>query len=120
MKLQVRSLNSGGIDVFAAWLKNKTGPAPVEILDDQKYSDDIAASYNIDPSRQFDTSYQLGKYLHETVFVNVPDAARLSAETGIWAWISLAFIDSLLARSASRKGKPLNLPHYIEVASQQG
>jgi hypothetical protein len=120
MNVQVRSLNADGIKVFTKWLDNPTGVAPKEILFDPQFTEEIADCYTVDLGRQFDTSYQLGKYLHEAVFTDVKDVARLTAETGIWAWISLAFIGNLLSRSASKKGKPLSSSHYIEIDSQQG
>jgi hypothetical protein len=120
MNLQVRSLNSNGVAAFSSWLVEGKGDAPIEILDDPQFFDEIVDRYAVDPTRTFNTSYELGKYLHESVFVDVTDVARLSAETGVWAWISLVFIDSLLARSTARKGKPLSLPHYVEVDSQHG
>lgn len=120
MKVQVRSLNNEGVAIFTAWLAGGKGNAPSEILEDPKYCDDISEIYTADLERKFDTSYQLGKYLHESVFTNVVDAAELAGARGMWAWVSLAYIDSLVARSAARKGKPLSQPHYIEVDSQQG
>lgn len=118
--VQVKSLNKEGIEQFLQWLKDKQGNAPVSMLNDPQFCDELDTLYTVDLGRTFQTSYQLGKYLHETVFVSVTDVARLSSQTGLWAWISLAFIDCLTARSAQRKGKPLDIPHYIEVDSQQG
>jgi hypothetical protein len=120
MKLKVRALNDEGITEFESWLKNPLAAAPTEILTDPRYSEEIADSYDVDTSQAFETSYQLGKYLHHEVFKQVKNYVHLSSENGIWAWISLAFIDSLLARSTSRKGRPLSSPHYIDIATPQG
>lgn len=120
MKRKVQSLNSAGIEIFRAWLINPAGDPPVNLLEDARYCDDILEEYFVDVSRTFATSYELGKYLNEEVLPKVTDPVQLSAATGIWAWISLALIQNLLARSTTRKNRPLDIPHYLELDGQQG
>lgn len=120
MMVQVKSLNKDGVEQFMQWLKNKQGNPPISMLEDPEFCDDLDVVYKVDLDRTFQTTYQLGNYLHQVVFSGVTDVAKLTSLTGMWAWVSLAFIDCLTARSAQRKGKPLDVPHYIETDSQQG
>ncbi|MGE8520603.1 MAG: hypothetical protein ACN6OK_10190 [Alcaligenes faecalis] len=120
MTKRVQSLNAAGIEMFAAWLRDPKGAAPTEILDDQSYCEEIVQEFWVDTDRVFDTTFELGKYLHEEVFHDVTDPAGLELMTEMWAWISLALIASLLSRSSTRKNKPLDLPHYMELPGQLG
>lgn len=116
----VSCLNSAGIDVFSAWLSSPNNEPPLNILDDSNYCEDIDREFFLDTEKLFDTTFELGKYLNEEVFVGVEDSIMLESRSGIWAWVSLALINNLLSRSTARKNKPLDLPHYIELPSQQG
>jgi hypothetical protein len=116
MKLKVQSLNQAGITAFSAWLAHPSEPAPREILTDPAYCDEIVDEFWVEPAKVFTTSYQLGEYLHD-VFTNISDPVAHEGATGMWAWISLAFIDSLLSRS---NGKPLDKAHYLEQPAQSG
>lgn len=116
----VRSLNLSGVEVFRVWLSDPMTTPPIHILDDIDYSEELEVEYLIDTSKLFETSFELGKYLHECVFKDVKDSKSLGMATGIWAWISLTMIHSLLAKSAKRKGKPLDSAHYIELEGNVG
>lgn len=120
MKRVVRSLNYAGIEIFKAWLSNPISDAPTEILDDPQYSEEFDGGYVVDSSLAFETTYELGQYLHEKVFAGVTDVVSHSAADGMWAWISLALIQHLLSKSEKRKNKPLDLPHYIVIEGPQG
>lgn len=120
MKKRVQSLNSAGIEIFAAWLRDPNAAPPTEILDEPSYCDEIAKEFWVDTNRVFSTTFEFGKYLHGEVFHDVSDPVGLEDLTGMWAWISLAFISSLLSRSSTRRHKPLDLPHYIELPGQTG
>jgi hypothetical protein len=120
MTRTVKSLNSAGITIFEAWLREPSEEPPRHILDDLNYCDEISGDYTLDTDRTFETTFSLGKYLHEEVFQNVPDPVAHGAANGMWAWLSLAMISSLLARSEKRKGKPLDIPHYIELDGSKG
>lgn len=120
MRKNVSCLNSAGVEVFSAWLSSPNCEPPLNILDDSNYCEDIQHEFTLDTGRLFDTTFELGKYLHEEVFVDVEDSIALEACSGIWAWVSLALINNLLSRSTGRKNKPLGLPHYIELSGQQG
>ena len=116
MKIKVQSLNTAGIEIFRSWLVSPIGNPPSHILDDSHYVDEIQQEYMIDTDLKFETAFELGKYLHEIVFPDVSDVASHSAANGMWTWVSLALIKSLLRRSGKLKDKPLDVPHYIQIS----
>lgn len=114
MTIQVRSLNDVGLAKFSAWLDNPISPAPKMLLEDDSASDIVEGGYLIDPSSQFQTSYEAGRYLAQEVFNGNTDRFALLSNHGMWAWLSLAFIEALLKKgSGTGAGKPLAKPHYI-------
>lgn len=115
MTIQVRSLNDVGLARFSAWLDNPTTtPVPKVLLEDDSASDIVEGGYRIDPSKQFQTSYELGRYLAQEVFSGSTDRFALLSNDGMWAWLSLAVIDSLVKKGrGTGAGKPLAKPHYI-------
>lgn len=116
----VSCFNSAGINAFSIWLSSPDSTPPFHLLDDSIYCEDIQYEFTIDTEKIFETTFELGAYLNEVVFVDVEDPITLESQSGIWSWISLALIKSLLSRGAARKNRPLDLPHYIEVPGQQG
>lgn len=114
MTTQVRSLNEVGIARLAAWLDKPDGAGPKALLEDDRVTDVVDGEYVIDLSRQFSTSYELGEYLASQVFVGNVDRFVLLSNHGMWAWISLAFIESLMKKGrGAGTGKPLAKPHYL-------
>ncbi|CAH0226052.1 Type I-E CRISPR-associated protein Cse1/CasA [Pseudomonas sp. IT-194MI4] len=114
MTIQVRSLNEVGIAKFATWLGNPIGAAPKELLEDDTTTEVIDGGYHIDLFRQFSTSYELGKYLVDEVFVGTVDRFALLSNHGMWAWLSLSLIESIVSKGGKvPAGNPLAPPHYI-------
>ena len=120
MIMSIRSLNFSGVEIFRLWLSNPVVLPPTHILESADHSEDLETGFTIDTGKIFETSFDLGMYLHQEVFKDVLDFKSLSSATGMWAWISLAMINSLLAKSAKRQGKPLDAAHYIEVEGGHG
>ena len=114
MTIYVRKLNNIGISIFSAWIENATTLAPVHLLNDEATSEILDNDYEIDISRKFSTTYELGEYLSKEVFGVNSERFSLLANHGIWAWLSLAFIGSLCKRGqGGGAGKPLAPPHYV-------
>ena len=44
--------------------------------------------YMLDTSKTFKSSYDLGEYLHSTVFFDVKQPSEVYQASGVWAWIS--------------------------------
>lgn len=116
----VRSLKEEGTAVFRGWLLQPTATAPLAILDDPRFSEPIEHEYRIDCGRQFDTTFELGRYLHDEVIGPAADRLEVRAHAGMWAWISLAMVHNLLGRSRKRKGLPLDPAHYIDAGARLG
>ena len=120
MKLKVMSFNEGGVSKFQTWLENPIGEPPRELLSDDQYCDPIAGEYFVDTERRFSTTFEVGRYLVEEVFANVPDPRKHRADAGIWAWVSLAMVSNLLVRTTAKFGRPLDVPHYLELSGPLG
>ena len=118
--LKVMSLNEGGISRFKIWLENPTDQPPLNLLINEQYCAPIVGEYFIDPDRRFSTTFELGKYLVEEVFTKVVDPVSHRSDVGMWVWISLALIPNLLARGTSKSGRPLDVPHYLELDGPVG
>lgn len=117
MTIQVRSLNEAAVGKFALWLESPDGTPPKELLNDDTATDIIDGGYQIDLSRKFSTTYELGKYLAEEVFVEVADRFSLLSNHGMWAWLSLSFIESIVSKGGKiPAGDPLAPPHYIMLS----
>lgn len=113
MTTQVRSLNKIGIAKFTTWLDNPTGLAPKELLNDDTTTDILDGEYQVDLSKKFSTTYDLGEYLANHVFWGVEDRFPLLSNHGMWAWLSLAFVENLVKKGQGDKsGKPLAKWHY--------
>lgn len=97
---------------MVAWLENPSGASPRQILNDEIFTEPLPDGYHLDPEAQFATSYDLGVYLSSQVFPVVPDSFALLNRHGMWAWISLAYMDSLLGK---KSGLPLDKPHYVNT-----
>jgi hypothetical protein len=114
MTIRVRSLNTLGCDLFGGWIDNPVGAPPRELLERADTSEDVDPAFWIDEKRTFASSYELGKYLADDVFKDVTDRFYLSSMKGMWAWISLAFVEGLVRRAGKGHGKPLARAHYID------
>lgn len=95
-----------------AWLGNPNGDAPRHILTDETFTDPLSDGYLLDLEVQFATSYELGSYLSSQVFPVVPDRFTLLNRHGMWAWISLAYMNSLIGK---KSGLPLDKAHYVNT-----
>ncbi len=113
--IKVRSLNAQGLAALEGWLKSPASGAPKAILEDPAMTDEIDEEFLVDPTRVFSTSYELGVYLHQEVFISVKDPNALMAHHAMWSWISLTLIDSLLKKVGKDSGKPLATAHYVDT-----
>lgn len=120
MMCQIAALNADGLGKFRGWLNSPAGSPPREILTDSRFRTELDGDYQIDLDRVFETTYDLGRYLHEEVFGLDADRLVLRGRDDMWAWISLAMIDSLLRRGKGKVGLPLNEAHYINAGQRIG
>lgn len=123
MTRYVERLNVAGLAEFHKWLiGDDFSNPPMHLLADPAFSERAEHSYIVDLSRTFETTYALGKYLHEEVFCEAPDAELIFGDTGMWAWLSLAYIGSLVSKKAGKKsvGSPLAVNHYMQPSDTIG
>lgn len=119
MNRYVERLNSAGLAAFHEWLVGDDFSSPPKhLLVDTSFSEQIGHQFTVDTDRSFLTTYALGQYLKEDVFLNVVDAEELFRDAGMWAWLSLAFIGSLLSKKPA--GSPLAVNHYIQASAAAG
>jgi hypothetical protein len=115
MKIKVRSLNAVGLATLEQWLIGREGAPPRHVLEVDGMTENLADDYEIDASKEFTTSFELGLYLHDQVSGVVEDSGALLAQHGMWSWLSLAFISSLVQKRGKDAGKPLAAPHYVNT-----
>jgi hypothetical protein len=84
------------------------------MLFDPAYSDFLDTDFTIDPDKAFETTFDIGCYLFNDVFRRSDDRFGIRSMNGMWAWISLTFIESLLTRRGNSQPRPLALPHYLD------
>ncbi|MDP2255908.1 MAG: hypothetical protein Q8K05_07615, partial [Polaromonas sp.] len=82
------------------------------------FSEQISHQFTVDTDRSFLTTYALGQYLNADVFGNVVDAEEIFRDAGMWAWLSLAFIGSLVSKKPA--GSPLAVNHYMQTSTAAG
>lgn len=123
MTRYVGRLNVAGLAEFHKWLiGDDFSSPPMQLLDDAVFSEGAEHLYIVDVSRTFETTYALGKYLHEEVFCESADAELVFGDVGMWAWLSLAFIGSLVSKKPGKKpvGSPLAVNHYMHLGNTAG
>lgn len=119
MNRYVERLNAAGLAAFHQWLVGDDFSSPPKhLLGDTSFSEQIGHQFAVDIDRSFLTSYALGQYLNEDVFSNVVDAEELFRDAGMWAWLSLAFIGSLVSKKPA--GNPLAVNHYLQMNTAGG
>lgn len=112
MKAVVRSFTSSGIQALSEWLQRPDEKIRASLLNDAQLSEAVPEGYVVDLDRKFATSYELGLYLSGEVFTDGPSRRGLLGRSGMWSWLSLAFIDSLASRKDQRL---LGAAHYIDT-----
>ena len=113
----VERLNAAGLAAFHEWLVGVDFSSPPKhLLVEASYSEQIGHQFAVDIDRSFTTTYALGQYLNTDVFQGAADADELFGDAGMWAWLSLAFIGSLVSKRAGKKpsGNPLAVNHYMQ------
>lgn len=111
MIVEARSLNADGVAAFGAWLDSPVSAIPKQMLADSTLAEVHSPEYRLELERRFATTYEMGRYLADEVFCGVSDRFALLNNHGLWAWISLAYMDSLVKKS----GQPLAKAHYLNT-----
>jgi hypothetical protein len=108
------------MDQFASYLsvlRNAPAtPVPTELLDDPRFTelvDPVVEVHNI----SFSTKFEAGKYLTECLRPLPP--SRLRIDLGIWAWLSIWFLEQLCPADGRGHRKPLENGKYIPRPGNQ-
>lgn len=120
MNRYVERLNEAGLTAFHEWLVGDDfSNPPKHLLVDTSFSEQIGHQFTVDTDRSFLTTYALGQYLNAEVFGDVVDTEELFSDAGMWAWLSLAFIGSLVRKRKGTKpaGSPLAVNHYMQAGT---
>lgn len=102
--IKTRKLNADGIAAFTGWLENPVGDGPPpELLSGDSLTEEYCG-YEIDPSREFETRLEFGKYLNEQ-FSGADFGEMISpASDGLWAWLAAVYFRQL-AKNKIRRGE---------------
>lgn len=113
----VKRFNEAGVAELVSWLVGDAHDVyPLSLLDDLHFVEPIEQQFVVETDRSFSTTFALGQYLHEEVFGAVADPHALWQDAGMWAWLSLVFMGSLVKRAGRKDdGEPLNPDHYVAV-----
>ena len=107
-KLKVRRFNEYGIEIMQSIIKNKEDFNPAYLVD--KDMTDPCINVEIDVDYNFNTNFELAKYLHIEISKYIDSD---NEDAGMWTWLFFAYFKKLM-REDSGKPNPLALKeHYI-------
>lgn len=116
----IRTLNEDGIRQFRDWLDiikgGGTNPAPLVLLTDERTSEPLAGAAEVQ-AQPFLNRYDLGLYVNRAL-ENIP-ITKLPMTHGVWAWLSLFFIDVLCPLEADQRRSVNEIVRYIPSVEYQ-
>jgi len=115
----VRRLTESGIAEFAAWLRG-LGSAPGaepprRLLEDEAHSERLGVTIEVEP-RTFPRRYEAGEYLYHLIHgrgLHEPER-----DAGLWAWLSLFFIDQVCPADGQGRRKAGEMVRYIPAVQR--
>jgi hypothetical protein len=114
----IRVLNEAGIEKFRAFLLDlKQQPTlwpPPEICADLRYTESAQGNASVS-LRGFRTKLEFGNYITKAVESHVPDRV-LRTSAGLWAWLTLFYLDQVCPADGNGRRKVLRLEKYIASA----
>ncbi len=116
--MKIRRLTDVGLDRFANWLDalrlNPTLQPPAELLTDPIMSEPLGASIVLESNR-FSSRLDAADYIHSCVIAE--QLSEVEGDSGLWAWLSLFFIDTVCPPDAKGGRKPGALARHIPEPS---
>ena len=111
MKQRVRILNETGTHRFRAWLQGGgIGEPPFDVLLDPTTSDSIASAGEVE-KQDFDSRYEMA--MHVLDALRECDFNQINYAAGLWAWLSLFYVDLLCPVDRQGRRTVLELPRYL-------
>jgi hypothetical protein len=114
--MQLRRLTPSGLERFASLLEHaRQGHNPdfVALRDDPTFTEIVVPNITLG-AMPSDSKLEVGRYLCETLEPITVDAS-VDRDAGLWAWIALAWIDSLAPVDASGKRNVLSDYRWIPM-----
>lgn len=116
---ELRSFNQNGIGMFRDYLirvrSEPTLEAPAHLLEDFRYADLVPDGATVE-QREFRSKLEFGRYFSIAVANCVSDRT-LRTSAGLWAWLSLFYIDQVCPCNGHGHRKVLkSLEKYIPSA----
>lgn len=112
--MQIRRFNSAGIDVFRHEIKAMTQdslrPPPAGLLEDDRFTE-LIPEFGDATSENLATRMAAAQRLNDIFGDPPPDG--VFADTGLWAWLTLFFFDSVCPQDESGGRKVGALARYI-------
>jgi hypothetical protein len=118
MIIALRRLTEAGLVAFRRAIVEGDATSVGKLKESDVLTELAPGNFLLDDGKAFATTYDLGHYLHTTVFYNVKEPSAIYQDAGLWAWISLVYIDSLVRkreRGSKGKGTPLAPNHYMQL-----
>jgi hypothetical protein len=112
--MKIARLNKQGIEHFANWIDNlkvnPSTPSPLFLLTDINYSEPIEKEITVEV-KQFANRFETAKYLFDTF--GSADLTDIDNDSGLWAWLSLFYIDEVCPVNNDGNRKPREIARYI-------
>ncbi len=112
---EISVLNELGIEEFRSFLvqvkSDPTASPPLSILEDLRYSELLSSGAAVE-MRGFSSKFEFGRYIADVVSNRVPDRT-LRTSVGLWAWLTLFYVDQVCPPDNSGKRRVLRLEKYV-------
>jgi hypothetical protein len=111
MKQRIRILNEAGIHRFRAWLQGGgVGEPPFDCLLDPETTDVLPGAGEVE-QQDFTSRYELAT--HVLSALQDCDFNRINYAAGLWAWLSLFYVDFFCPVDRQGHRTVLELPRYL-------
>lgn len=111
MKQTVRLLNDAGTQRFRSWLQGGgAGEPPFQVLLDPTTSGVLSGAGEVE-QHDFMSRYELAEHVLNAL--QGCDFNRISYAAGLWAWLSLFYVDLLCPKDRQGQRIVLELPRYL-------
>ncbi len=118
MKQRIRILNEAGIHQFRSWLQGGgVGEPPRDCLLDPSTTDVLSGAGDVE-LQDFDTRFDLAN--HVLTALQECDFNRISYAPGLWAWLTLYYVDQLCPVDRQGRRTVLELPRYLLTPEYRG
>lgn len=116
--MKIGRLTDVGMARFANWLDalrlDPTIQPPAELLTDLITSEQLGASAELTPNR-FTSRFEAAECIHSCI--TLEQLPEVDGDSGLWAWLSLFFIDTVCPPNAHGARKPGALARHIPETS---